>query len=338
MKAYVLTAVFLAALCATLGCAPAVRWREPLTLADGSTNSYVDSNMLTFAQRRMALPEGWSFQGRKPSDAKPIMFWIRDTGGQDVSGVYSFESIGVPLYGATAVERFAQFRFKDFSDVVAQKTEIDHTEAYVVQGSLASRRWRKIHALMFDHPPVGTAVSEIDFLGDEAYVDQNRRVLYAILNTFKIVPRGLSERKIKGAFSFKCDDDTFSWLSDSPGRWQKNGFSVAGRVEDNGLLMLSVRQVMTTRFADFIKMEIFDPHEFQTVLHLAGGSFPARAIHRNNPDQKVASTVLLFQREGKDYMVEVIRAFKTHPDTVDPAMQDAPSTRAALDSKFYFYD
>jgi proteasome lid subunit RPN8/RPN11 len=338
MKTRFLSAVSLTVSLATAACAPAVRWSEPATPASSSADSYVDSNMLTLAQRRMAVPEGWSFRRKKDSDAKQIMFWIHDTGGNSVTGAYAFEHIGFSIGGPRATERLAQFKMKNFSDIVAQRTEIDNTEAYIVQGANEPKSLRKITGWVFGHPNTGTDLSDISFIGDRAYVDQNQRVLYTILNTFKVMPRGLSERKLKGSFSFRCDDGAFGWVDDVAGRWQQKGFAVAGPVDDNGGLVVSIRQVMTTRFADFIKMDLFNPREFETVLHFAGNSFPARAIHRNDPDKKIASTVLLFKHEGKDYMLELFRSFKTHPETIDPAMHDAPATRAALDSKFYFYN
>jgi hypothetical protein len=337
MKTRFLSAVSVAALLATAGCAPAVRWSEPLTVADHSADSYVDSNMLVIAQRRMALPEGWSFQRRKEADAKPIMFWIRDTGSRGVTGVYSFEHVGFPIGGPRATERLAQLKMKGFGDVVAQRAEIDNSEAYVVEGVEDQKGWRRISEWIFGHPASGTDLSDITFIGDKAYVDQNQRALYGILSTFKIVPRGLSERKLKGSFSFKCDDGTFSWVDDDTHRWREKGFVVSGRTDD-GDVTVSIARVTTTRFADHLKMERFDSKELETELHLARSSFPARAIHGYDPDKKVASTVLMFNRAGRDYMLQLYRGFKTPPDTVDPAVHDAPAVRAALDSKFYFYD
>jgi hypothetical protein len=328
----------LAVLLSTAACAPAVRWNEPLTPADRSAGSYVDSNMLTVAQRRMALPDGWSFQRRKDTDAKPIMFWIHDAGGHGVTGAYGFEHVDFPVGGPRAVERLTQLKMKEFSDIVAQRTELDSSEAYVVQGREDSKGWRRISEWIFGHPAVGTDLSDITFIGDKAYVDQNERVLYTILGTFKVMPPGLSERKLKGSFSFKCDDGTFSWLDDDARRWEEKGFTVSGPFEGNGGLIVGIRRVTTTRFADFIKMELFDPKELETVLHFAGGSFPARAVHRSDPDKKIASTVLMFKHQGKDYMLDLFRGYRTYPDSVDPAMHDAPAVRAVLDGKFYFYD
>jgi len=338
MKTRFLSAVSLAALLSTAACAPTVRWSQPMTMADDSDKDYVGANMLVFAQRRMALPEGWSFQYRKPTDAKPILLWMRESGADNVTGAYAYESVKASVGGALAVERLVELKMKSFSDIVAERTEIDHSEAYIVRGKNDARRWGRIDGWVFGHPGEGTELSQITFLGDKTYVEQHQRVLYTILNTFKVMPRGLSERKLKGSFSFKSDDNTFSWLTDIKGRWQEKGFVVGGPADGNGRLLLSVRQVTTTRFADFINMAVFDPKEFETELHLAGSRFPARAIHRNNADRKSASTVLLFNREGRNYLVEVMRTYDTHPDTIDPAMHDAPLTRAALDSRFYFCD
>jgi hypothetical protein len=338
MKTQILSALSFAALLSTAACAPAVEWKEPMTVANPSANGHADANLLVVNQRRMALPEGWSFQSRKTSDPKQIMFWIRDTGSRGVTGVYGFEHVGFPVAGPRAVERMAEVKLKDFSDVVAQRTELDNFEAYVVQGVDDRKGVRRISEWIFGHPSTGTDFSEITFLADKAYIDQNQRALYGILGSFKIVPRGLSERKLKGTFSFRCDDGSFSWVDDDGRRWQEKGFSVAGRIDDNGGAVISVARVTTTRFNDFLKMELFNPQEQSTVLHFANGAFPARAVHRNDPGQKVASTALMFNRAGKDYLVTVFRTYHTHPESIDPAMHDDPAIRAVLDSKFYFYE
>jgi hypothetical protein len=337
MKMGFLSAVSFATLLATAGCAPTLQWREPVSLADYPTDGYVASNMMTVAQRRMALPDGWSFKRKKQTDAKQIMFWIRDTGGDNVTGAYSFERLAFSVDGTRATERLAPLTMKGFDDLEGHRTEIDSTESYIIDGVKEDRRWRKVSGVLYGHFDQGTALSDITFLGDKAYVDQNMRVLYTIMNTFKLVPRNLSERKLKGSFSFKCDDGTVQWLDDEAGKWQEKGFTVAGAV-DNGVLFAGVRRVSTTRFADFLKMSMFDPHEFDTTLHLAGASYPARAVHRYDTDKNFASTVLFFKHEGRDYLLEVSRAFKSPPGTVDPAMQDLPEARRVLDSMFYFYN
>ncbi len=337
MKMRGLAAISLAALLATTACAPAVHWREPMTPAEAAASADGGTNTLAFAQRRLTLPDGWSFGRKKDADAKTILFWIRDTGGNSVTGTVVFEHVDVVAGGPVAAERLALFSMKGMTDIEAQRTEIDNTEAYIVQSLNEPKRMRRISTWILGHPTVGTDLTGIHLFGDKTYVEQNQSLLYGIPGSFRVVPRGLSERKIKGAFSFSCDDGAFTWLDDDTGRWRQKGYVVAGRAGD-GILFIGIKQVTTTRFVDFIKTELFNPREFETVLHFAGETFPARAIHRNDPDKKIMSTVLLFKRGGKDYMLDVLRTYKTYPDTDEPTMHDSPAIRPALDTHFHFVD
>jgi len=323
----------LAALLATVACAPTVRWSNPVTLTEYSADSYANSNMLIVANTRMALPEGWFFRARRKSDPKQILFWIHNAGGK-VIGAYRVEHVDFSLSGPRVAERFAKTVMKDFGDITVQRTDVDNSEAYIVNGVKDGRLQRVTGLILDNNVRNGTVLSEITFVDDKAYVDQNLRAFYTILNTLKTTPHSLSERKLKGSFSFKSDDGSFQWISDEHGRWQQKGFTVVGPV-GNGALFISIQQVATARFADFYKMELFDPKEIQTELHFAGNSYPARAIHRAVSKEEKASTVFLFKHEGKDYMLKLYRS-KTPPDTLDPAIHEIPEVRAVLETKFYF--
>jgi hypothetical protein len=335
MNTRFLFATAVAGLLALSGCSPALRWREPVTLSEYSPDRYLGSNMLVAGQRRMALPDGWWFQRRQETDAERLLFWIHDTGGNSVTGALGFERVNFAVSGQRLAERFAEIGMKDFTDKVVHRTEIDNTEAFILHGERESMRWHRVTGLIVDNFSTGAGVSDITFLGDKGYFDQNQAVIYTVLNTFKVMPRGQSERKIKGAFGFRCDDGSFGWLDDQNTRWLKKGFAIAGPV-DGGNLIIGVGEVSTTRFADLLKMDLFDPQEIQTTLHVAGGSYPARAVIRNEPKKKLVSIALVFKREGKDYMLDLFRSFKNRSDSMDPMLHEIPEFRTVLDRYFYF--
>lgn len=327
--------VALVASLTTLACAPTVRWGQPVSMSEYTTNDYLDANMLTVARRRFALPEGWSFRRRRDTDAERIKLWIHDTGGNKATGAYGWEFLRFPISGSRAAEKYAEITMKEFSDTTVQRTEIDDTEAYLFQSVKGDMKWRRLTAVLFDSSPEGTGVSDITFLGDEQSFDS--RTLHGIIGTFKFMPRGLSERKIKGSFSFKSDDGALVWADDYNDRVMKKGFRVIGKVP-NGSVILAVAQVSTRRFGDFLNMKLFTSAEIQTTLRLAGGSYPARAVHRDDEKKKIASTVYLFERAGRDYMFEVFRGFDASPGPVDPAMHEDVDIVALLEKKFYFHE
>jgi len=329
--------VILVASVATLACAPRLQWGQPVSMADYPTDGYLQTNMLTVQRRRFALPEGWHFQRRRDTDAERIKLWIHDTGGNKVTGAYGWEYVKVPISGPIAAERYADLTMKEFTQKSVQRTEIDGTESYLYQGVNEDHRWKRLSAVLFDTSGgEGTSLSDVTFLGDLATFDQDARTLYAILGTFKIMPRDLSERKIKGTFSFKCDDGALVWVDDESNKLIKKGFKVFGKVP-NGSVILVVGQISTTRFADFLNMKLFSDEETSMTLRFAGGTYEARALHGDHPTKKNASTVYLFKHEGQDYMLEIFRGFDTSPGPVSAPMHEAPEILALLDRKFYFH-
>src|SRR5262245_61390203 len=130
MKRRFFAAISFAVLLATVGCAPRVRWSNPVALTPYSTDTYANSNMLIVIGTQMALPEGWFFRSRGQSDPKPIMFWIHNSSGK-VIGAYRFEHVDFVLSGSRVAERLAEIGMKGFSDITIQRTEIDNTEAYI---------------------------------------------------------------------------------------------------------------------------------------------------------------------------------------------------------------
>jgi hypothetical protein len=326
-------AIPLVASLATVACAPRVKWINPVTLTDYPAGTYTNSNMLIVGNTRMALPEGWFFRRRDESDPKQVKFWIHNAGGK-VIGAYRFEHVDFSISGPRVAERLVEIVMKDFSDIKIQRTNVDNAETYIING-LKNGGMQRITGLILDNNVRnGTALSEITFVEEKAYFDQDPRVFYTVLNTFKTTPYSLSERRLKGSFSFKSDDGSFEWITDERGRGQQKGFTVAGPM-GNGVLFITIQQVATAHFSDLYKMERFDPKEIETVLHFAGSSYSARAIHRVVSKEEKASTVFWFKHKNNNYMLSLYRS-KTPAGTLDPAIHEIPEVRTVLETKFYF--
>ena len=237
MKPRILCALAAAAALATAACEPAFTWREPVSMASYSPDAYLASNMLITHQRRMALPEGWTFKHRRPEDAEGIFFWIRDTGGNAVMGAYSYKHFEAELFPPKATEIFVGVAMKDLTEREGRKTEIDGTEAHVVTGVKQDRDAKRITALIYDSFAGKSDLSEITIIGDRSYLGQNQALPFNIFSTYKIMPRQLAERRLKGSFSFKCDDGAAEWMDDITGKWQKKGFNVYSQLGKDGLMI-----------------------------------------------------------------------------------------------------
>jgi hypothetical protein len=332
MSKYLHSALGMAAALAVTACMPALTWREPLVMSEYPSDGYVDSNMVVVAQMRMALPEGWRFHRRKKEDPKTIRLWIQDTGGKAVTGAYLFSHFEFALSPTRTTEVYAKSAMKNFDQKEVHRTEIDGDEAYVVSGVKDEHNLQRLSALIYEGK---SSISEITLLIDSGFSAKNPRLPYEIFNSYKLMPRQMSERRMKGSFSFKCNDGSMEWLDDSDGKWESHGFSVTGKLGADDYI-IGIRQVSTTRFQDFLKMERFQKEEYNTEIHLAGAAYPARAIVRDSRDDKHVHAAYFFKHNGKDYLLSVFRAFPVYRETDANNVHREPEVVRVLDTNFYF--
>ena len=317
---------------ATAACSPALTWREPISMTEHSPDAYVGSNMLVSRQVRMALPEGWHFKRRKKGEPEGVRLWIHDTGGNAVMGAYAFKHFDFPIAPSRATEVYAGIAMNGFEQKEAHRTEIDGNETHVILGAKEDTGKQRLSALIYEGQ---NAISDITLSVDPGYFAKNPHLPYAIFNSYKVMPRQVSERRIKGSFSFRCDDGSLEWFDDHAGKWESGGFAVAGKLGGE-LVIISIRQVSTARFQDFFKMERFQSQETAAELHFAGKTYPARVIVRDSRADKHVHAAYLFQHAGKDYLLDVFRAFTEYRPTDARSLHDEPEIRRALEARFYF--
>jgi hypothetical protein len=312
-------------------CSPALAVREPIAMSAFPADSYAASNMVIVGQVRMALPNGWRFKGTKKGDPEDIRFFIRDTGSNTLTGALRHTHFDFPVAAARVAEVYAQKAMSKFTDKEIRKAEIDGRESYVVQGTWGSEKQRASALIQ-----QGTqGISDITLLADPGYFTRDPQIAYTIFNSYKFMPMRMSERRIKGAFGFRCHDGSLSWFDDADAPWESKGYYVSGRLGGE-FVVLGITQVSTTRFPDFFKMDKFGIPEFSTDIHFAGQSYAARAIGNVSEERKSVRVIYLFKHAGTDYRMEVYRARLPLPAEDAKRIHEDPEIRRALDEYFYF--
>lgn len=310
-------------------CTAALSIREPIAMQNYTADAYAESNLLVVRQVRMALPEGWRFKGKAKEDAKDILFFIKDTGSNTVTGALRYNSFDYPVAVSRAAPIYAEKAMDGYSDKTIAKTEIDGWESYVIQGSWKDEKQRA--SALIQQGKQG--ISEITLIADPGYFTRDPSTAYTVFNSYKFMPRGISERRIKGMFSFKCGDGSMQWYSDLDDVWDVKGFVAAGTLAGE-FVALDIAEVKTPRFSDFFKLEKLSVKEFETEVHIAGKSFPARAVA--DEEQNHVWAGYIFKYGGKDYRLEVYRTIKQSKPADVQKLHEASEIRRALDTYFYF--
>jgi hypothetical protein len=329
MNKLLVTALVISLMLPLSACTAALSIREPIAMQNYTADAYVESNLLVVRQVRMALPEGWRFKRRDKEDPKEVLFFIKDTGSNTVTGALRYNSFDYPVAVSRAAPIYAEKAMDGFSDKANAKTEIDGRESYVIQGSWKDEKQRA--SALIQQGQYG--ISDITLIADPGYFTRDPSTAYTIFNSYKFMPRGISERRIKGMFSFKCDDGNMEWFNDIDGVWDVKGFAVGGNLAGE-FVVLDLTEVKTPRFSDFFKLENLSVKEFETEVHIAGKNFPARAVA--DEEQKHVWAGYVFKYGGKDYRLEVYRTTKQSKAADVRKLLEEPEIRRALDTYFYF--
>ncbi|KYF47928.1 hypothetical protein BE08_27590 [Sorangium cellulosum] len=280
----------------------------------------------------MALPEGWRFELRKKADPEKLLFWIKDAGGNAVVGAYSFYRFDFSIDPSRATEVTARSMQDRHGPVEARRTEIDGKEAHIVLSGMGDDRRRWIMANIYEG---SSAFSSVKLSVDGDYLRRNPRVPYAIFNSIKTVPGQLSERRVKGSFSFKCDDGSARWLSDSSAAWGQKGFRVTVGEGDDGF-MAGISQVSTLRFEDIFNMKYFRRGEQATEIQIAGKVYPARALLPAMRVGELAIMAFMFKHDGKDYMLTLGQTLREGGEADIENLHKNDDVLRVLNTNFYF--
>jgi hypothetical protein len=331
MNKRLVTALGISLMLSLSACTAALSIREPIAMQNYTADAYAESNLLVVNQVRMALPEGWRFKATKKEDAEDILFFIKDTGSNTVSGALRYNRFDYPVSVSRAAPIYAEKAMDGFSNKEIAKTEIDGRESYVIQGSWKDEKQRA--SALIQQGAQG--ISDITLIADPGYFTRDPSTAYTIFNSYKYMPRDISERRIKGTFSFKCDDGKMDWFNDTDGTWDVKGFVVGGDLAGE-FVVLGIAEVKTSRFSDFFKLETLSVKEFEAEVHIAGKSFPARAVADESQEEKNVWASYLFKHGGKDYRMQVYRTTKLSKAADIRKLHEEPAIRRALDTYFYF--
>lgn len=301
-------------------------------MASYPAENYVAANMVVADHVRMAAPEGWHFHSKKKDDPKEILFWISDKGANSTHGVVRMNQLDFTPNLQLIGPKYAELAMTNFIDKEIRETELDGYPTQIVTGRRNDGSAERVSALVSTS---STNLVEITFASSSNQLLANPSVPYSILNSYKLMPGGLSARHIRDSFSFRCDDGHWFWIDDIARTFMKNGFTVGGAV-DRSLVLIDVGQVSTNQFRDLFKLEMFDVPEHEVEIHLAGQTFTARSIGRHANDARHTSAKFFFKHKGRDYLLGINWTSK-QSEPMDPkSLHEHPAIREALDDYFSF--
>lgn len=309
--------------------------REPMSLAPYSADKNVEANMVAVSHIRMALPEGWTFKrSSTKKDDEPILFEIQDDNKGKVVGSFRYHHFDYAVSLPRLAQGYGKLAMTGLIDKEAFATSVDNHDAYLLRGKKEDTGLERMSLLVLDGPE---DVHDISLASVESnYFTSNPQVANTIFNSYKIVPWDLSERRIKGSFSFRCDDGSMRWIDDEKTLFLSKGFSVGGPL-GRDYLMVAISQVSTKRFERFLNLARFNIPEFETEVRFAGTTYKARAVaHDGREKGKGAWSYFIFDHAGQTYALDIFRKFEENREMDIKTMHTDEAITRVLDTYFYF--
>lgn len=306
--------------------------RDPVKMSSYSADSHVAANMVITKHVRMAAPEGWHFHTKEKGQSDDVLLWIRDNGSNSIQGVVRLNKLDFHPDLRLLAPRYGELAMAKFSDKEVHETEIDGYPSQIISGKHNEDSAERISALVSTG---STNLIEITIGSRSHQFLANPSLPYSIINSYKLMPGNLSARHIRDSFSFRCEDGKWIWINDLARTYMKAGYTAAGIV-DGALVLVDVARVSTTHFRDLYKVEAFDVPEYETEIHLAGQTFPARAIGHHVDKNQHTSAEFLFKHGNNDYLLGLTWVSKKSEPPDPKTIHENPSIRAVLDKYFSF--
>lgn len=309
--------------------------REPMSLAPYSADKNVEANMVAVSHIRMALPEGWTFKRNlTKKDDESVLFGIQDDSTGKVMGSFRYHHFDYAVSLPRLAQGYGKLAMTGFIDKEAFATSVDNHDAYLLRGKKEDTGLERMSLLVLDGPE---DVHDISLASVESnYFTSNPQVANTIFNSYKIVSWDLSERRLKGSFSFRCDDGSMHWGNDKNDQIHSKGFSVGGPL-GRDYLIVGISQVSTKRFERFLNLARVNIPEFETEVRFAGTTYKARAVARDGREKdKLATSYFIFDHAGQTYALDIYRKFEENREMDIKTMHTDEAITRVLDTYFYF--
>jgi len=223
-------------------------------LSNYHDESYIENNKVIVFQSSLSIPEGWTFTDPDTDDPEEKLFSFSDR-DEVVYGSFYYYSLDedITISPMKLAEYYAKNYFKpNYANIKVHDTRIDGDQAEILTGTHKENGWDRFTLLI---PEGGNNFNEITLITDKDFLFQNPEIAYRIFDSYAYAKKGVNERIIKGAISFKSTSSDWRWYDDK----EDLGFYVKGEIDDKLILVaLSQTEYMTLE-------ELQKGYEFDTI-------------------------------------------------------------------------
>ena len=230
-------------------------------------DDFIEANKLIVFQSSLSIPEGWTFSDTDTDDPDEKFFSFSDI-NEVVYGAFYYYSLDedITISATKLADFYAKNYFKpNYKNIKIYDTRIEGDLAEIVTGSHKEKGWDRFTLLI---PEGGNNFNEITLIADKDYLFTNPEIAYKIFESYSYAKKGINERIIKGAISFKSTSSDWRWYDDK----EDKGFYVKGEINDKLVLVgLSQTKYMTLdALLEGYDFETIDFPRFSKTLNIGG--------------------------------------------------------------------
>lgn len=224
-------------------------------LSNYHDQSFIDANRVIVFQTGLSIPEGWTFSDTDSDDPDEKFFSFSDK-NEVVYGSFYYYSLDddITISAMKLAEFYEKNYFKPkYKNIKIYDTRIDGDKAQIMTATHKENGWDRFTLLI---PEGGNNFNEITLIADKDYLFTNPEIAYKIFESYAYAKKGVNERTIKGAISFKATTSDWRWYDDK----DDLGFYVKGEVDEKLMLIaLSQTNYMTLD-------ELLDGYDFDDIV------------------------------------------------------------------------
>jgi len=229
--------------------------------------TFIDNNRVIVFQSALSIPEGWTFSDTDSDDPDEKFFSFSDR-NEVVYGSFYYYSLDddITISSSKLADFYAKNYFKpNYKNIKIYDTRIEGDKAQILTATHKEKGWDRFTLLI---PEGGNNFNEITLIADKDYLFQNPEIAYKIFESYAYAKKGINERTIKGAISFKSTSSDWRWYDDK----EDLGFYVKGEVNDKLILVgLSQTKYMTlSELLGGYDFEVIDFPRFSKTFNIGG--------------------------------------------------------------------
>lgn len=244
-------------------------------LSNYHDESFIESNKVTVFQSSLSIPEGWTFADPDSEDPDEKLFSFSDI-DDVVYGTFYYYSLDdqITISAFKLAEFYAKNYFRPkYKNIKIHDTRIDGEKSQIITGIHKENGWDRFTLLV---PEGGNNFNEITLIADKGILFQNPEIAYKIFESYSYAKKGVNERIIKGALSFRADNSDWRWYDDK----KKSGFYIKGNINDK-FVLVGLSQTDYLSLNDLLedyKLDTIDFPKYSKTINISGREISLEGI------------------------------------------------------------